>query len=103
MAERKLACVIAAGGTAGHVDPALAVGEALRRRGVSVSFAGSPDRAEARLVPEAGVEFDPFKLLGFPRKPGLALVRAVGRAAVAPSPCLKIHERRTPDGVLGGG
>jgi UDP-N-acetylglucosamine--N-acetylmuramyl-(pentapeptide) pyrophosphoryl-undecaprenol N-acetylglucosamine transferase len=103
MAERKLACVIAAGGTAGHVDPALAVGEALRRRGVSVSFAGSPDRAEARLVPEAGFEFDPFNVLGFPRKPGPALLRAVGRAAVAPSACLKILERRKPDVVLGGG
>src|SRR5438445_12432065 len=100
MAERKLACVIAAGGTAGHVDPALAVGEALRRRGVSVSFAGSPDRAEARLVPEAGFEFDPFRVLGFPRKPGLQLVRAVGRAAVVPSACLKHLETRKPDIVL---
>src|SRR5436190_11830676 len=103
MAERKLACVIAAGGTAGHVDPALAVGEALRRRGVSVSFAGSPDRAEARLVPEAGFEFDAFKVLGFPRRPGPALARAIGRAAVAPSACVKIVERRKPDVVLGGG
>jgi UDP-N-acetylglucosamine--N-acetylmuramyl-(pentapeptide) pyrophosphoryl-undecaprenol N-acetylglucosamine transferase len=85
------------------VDPALAVGEALRRRGVSVSFAGSPDRAEARLVPEAGFEFDPFKVLGFPRKPGVELVRAVGHAAVAPAACVKIIERRKPDVVLGGG
>jgi UDP-N-acetylglucosamine--N-acetylmuramyl-(pentapeptide) pyrophosphoryl-undecaprenol N-acetylglucosamine transferase len=85
------------------VDPALAVGEALRRRDVSVSFAGSPDRAEARLVPQAGFEFDPFRVLGFPRKPGPQLVRAVGRAVVAPSACLKILERRKPDIVLGGG
>ena len=68
-----------------------------------MSFAGSPDRAEARLVPAAGFEFDPFKVLGFPRKPGPALVRAVGRAAVAPSACVKILERRKPDVVLGGG
>ncbi len=68
-----------------------------------MSFAGSPDRAEARLVPEAGFEFDPFKVLGFPRKPGPALVRAIGRAAVAPSACVKILERRKPDVVLGGG
>ena len=47
----QLRCVIAAGGTAGHVLPSLAIAEALRNRGVSVSFAGSPDRIEARLVP----------------------------------------------------
>ena len=45
--------------------------EALRARGVSVSFAGSPDRIEARLVPEAGFPFDPFRVSGLPRRPGL--------------------------------
>jgi UDP-N-acetylglucosamine--N-acetylmuramyl-(pentapeptide) pyrophosphoryl-undecaprenol N-acetylglucosamine transferase len=70
---------------------------------VSVSFAGSPDRAEARLVPNAGFEFDPFRVLGFPRRPGIALARALGRAAVAPVACLRILDRRRPDVVLGGG
>ena len=75
--RRELRCVIAAGGTAGHVLPSLAVAEALRARGVLVSFAGSPDRIEARLVPEAGFEFDAFRVAGLPRRPGLALVRAL--------------------------
>ena len=75
-----LACLIAAGGTAGHVKPALAVAQALRARGVRVTFAGSPDRVEAELVPEAGFEFDPFRVSGFPRRPGLALARSLGRA-----------------------
>ena len=44
----------------GHVLPSLAVAEALRERGVHVTFAGSPDRVEARLVPEAGYELDTF-------------------------------------------
>ena len=54
-------CLIAAGGTAGHVLPALAVAEALSARGARVTFAGSPDRVEARLVPEAGYELDTFR------------------------------------------
>ena len=69
-------CLIAAGGTAGHVRPALAVAEALRERGARVTFAGSPDRVESRLVPEAGFELDTFAISGFPRRPGIDLVRA---------------------------
>ena len=68
--ERQLRCLIAAGGTVGHVAPALAVAEALQRRGVLVTFAGSPDRVEARLVPERGYAFDAFSVSGLPRRPG---------------------------------
>src|SRR5262245_34188698 len=97
--QRALKCLIAAGGTAGHVLPSLAVAEALRSRGVSVSFAGSPDRAEARLVPEAGYELDTFRVSGLPRRPGAALVRSLGRAARAPFACSQILARRRPNVV----
>ncbi len=82
----ELRCLIAAGGTAGHVLPALAVADEVRARGVSVSFAGSPERVEARLVPEAGYEFDTFRVSGLPRRPGPALVRALARAVTAMGP-----------------
>src|SRR5438477_6502361 len=101
--ERQLRFLIAAGGTVGHVAPALAVAEALRRRGGLVTFAGSPDRIEAQLVPERGYEFDPFVVSGFPRRPGPALARAVGRAVAAPAACLRILAKRRPDVVLGAG
>src|ERR671910_739873 len=68
-ASRKPKCLIAAGGTAGHVLPAIAVAEALAARGADVSFAGTPDHIEARLVPAAGFELDTFKVEGFPRRP----------------------------------
>ena len=100
---RKLKCLIAAGGTAGHVLPSLAVAEALVARGATVTFAGSPDRAEARLVPEAGFELDTFQVSGLPRRPGPAQVRAVAKAMRAPKACKRILERREPDVVLGGG
>jgi UDP-N-acetylglucosamine--N-acetylmuramyl-(pentapeptide) pyrophosphoryl-undecaprenol N-acetylglucosamine transferase len=68
-----------------------------------VTFAGSPDRVEARLVPELGYEFDPFAVSGLPRRPGLELVRATGRALAAPLACRRILRRRKPDAVLGAG
>src|SRR5947207_9077609 len=75
--KRQLACLIAAGGTGGHVLPSLAVAEALTARGVRVTFAGSPDRVEARLVPESGYAFDAFTISGLPRRPGPRLARAL--------------------------
>jgi UDP-N-acetylglucosamine--N-acetylmuramyl-(pentapeptide) pyrophosphoryl-undecaprenol N-acetylglucosamine transferase len=79
------------------------VAEALRRRGVRVTFAGSPERAEARLVPEAGYELDTFRVEGLPRRPGPALVRALVTAARAPFACARILRARRPHVVLGGG
>jgi UDP-N-acetylglucosamine--N-acetylmuramyl-(pentapeptide) pyrophosphoryl-undecaprenol N-acetylglucosamine transferase len=68
-----------------------------------VTFAGSPDRVEARLVPEAGYELDTFAISGFPRSPSPALLRALMRAGAAPQACRRILRRRRPDVVLGGG
>jgi UDP-N-acetylglucosamine--N-acetylmuramyl-(pentapeptide) pyrophosphoryl-undecaprenol N-acetylglucosamine transferase len=101
--EQQLRFLIAAGGTVGHVAPALAVAEALRRRDGLVTFAGSPDRVEARLVPELGYEFDAFAVSGLPRRPGPQLARAAGQAAAAPLACLRILGRRRPNAVLGAG
>jgi UDP-N-acetylglucosamine--N-acetylmuramyl-(pentapeptide) pyrophosphoryl-undecaprenol N-acetylglucosamine transferase len=68
-----------------------------------VTFAGSPERVEAQLVPEAGYELDPFPVSGMPRRPSPALLRAGARAAAAPFRCSRILARRRPDVVLGGG
>jgi UDP-N-acetylglucosamine--N-acetylmuramyl-(pentapeptide) pyrophosphoryl-undecaprenol N-acetylglucosamine transferase len=85
------------------VLPALAVADVLRERGVNVTFAGSPDRVEARLVPEAGYELDTFRITGFPRRPSVALARSLMLAGAAPRACRRILRTRRPDVVLGGG
>ena len=68
-----------------------------------MTFAGSPDRIEARLVPEAGYELDTFRISGVPRRPTPALARALLLAARAPRACRRILDVRKPDIVLGGG
>ena len=68
-----------------------------------MTFAGSPDRVESQLVPEAGFELDTFAISGLPRRPGLELLRALVRAVRAPFACARILARRRPDVVLGGG
>lgn len=83
--------------------PSLAVAEALGHRGVRVTFAGTPDRIEAQVVPEAGFELDTFSIAGFPRRPSPALARSLLLAGRAPAACGRILRARRPDVVLGGG
>lgn len=67
MGEKRLEVAIAAGGTAGHINPALALAEELRDRGHHVRFFGQTAKLEGRLVPEAGFEFVPVVVSGFDR------------------------------------
>src|SRR4051812_24542024 len=94
--------VIAAGGTAGHVVPAIAIADALRAEGARVSFVGG-ERAEAELVPKAGYELDTINVEGISRSNPLKAARALGKAALAVQEARKILERRHADAVLGGG
>jgi UDP-N-acetylglucosamine--N-acetylmuramyl-(pentapeptide) pyrophosphoryl-undecaprenol N-acetylglucosamine transferase len=70
---------------------------------VTVTFAGTSDRVESRLVPEAGFPLDTFPVTGLPRRPSAAQLRAAWRASAAPSHCLRILARRRPHVVLGAG
>ncbi|MEE0456454.1 MAG: glycosyltransferase, partial [Collinsella sp.] len=70
----KMTVAIAAGGTAGHINPALALAEELRDRGHHVAFVGQSRKLEGRLVPEAGFDFVPITVTGFDRsRPWTAL------------------------------
>jgi UDP-N-acetylglucosamine--N-acetylmuramyl-(pentapeptide) pyrophosphoryl-undecaprenol N-acetylglucosamine transferase len=68
-----------------------------------VTFAGSPDRAESQLVPEAGYELDTFRISGLPRRPGLRQLQSAIRSLAAPWAAFRILGRRRPDVVLGAG
>jgi UDP-N-acetylglucosamine--N-acetylmuramyl-(pentapeptide) pyrophosphoryl-undecaprenol N-acetylglucosamine transferase len=94
--------VIAAGGTAGHVVPALAVAEALRARGAEVEFIGG-ERAEAELVPQAGYPFHRLRVIGLERRNPLKAARALALAAAATAKARRLLRRMDADAVLAGG
>jgi UDP-N-acetylglucosamine--N-acetylmuramyl-(pentapeptide) pyrophosphoryl-undecaprenol N-acetylglucosamine transferase len=94
--------VIAAGGTAGHVVPALAVAEALRERNAEVEFIGG-ERAEAELVPAAGYPFHPLRVTGIDRDSPLRAAWALLLAARAAGRARRILRAVGADAVLGGG
>lgn len=69
--------VLSGGGTAGHINPALALADELVARGCDVRFAGTPKGVEAKLVPAAGVPFVGFEVEGFNRRHPLTLPKAL--------------------------
>jgi UDP-N-acetylglucosamine--N-acetylmuramyl-(pentapeptide) pyrophosphoryl-undecaprenol N-acetylglucosamine transferase len=94
--------VIAAGGTAGHVVPALAVADALRAEGAEVTFIGGV-RAEAELVPAAGFPLHAIAVEGLSRSRPLRALRALALAAAAVPRARVLLKRLAPDAVMGGG
>jgi UDP-N-acetylglucosamine--N-acetylmuramyl-(pentapeptide) pyrophosphoryl-undecaprenol N-acetylglucosamine transferase len=95
--------VIAAGGTAGHVVPAIAIADALRAEGAEVSFVGTRERAEAELVPAAGYEIDYLRVSGLSRRNPLKAARSAVQAGRAVGGARRVLERRRADVVMGGG
>jgi UDP-N-acetylglucosamine--N-acetylmuramyl-(pentapeptide) pyrophosphoryl-undecaprenol N-acetylglucosamine transferase len=94
--------VIGAGGTAGHVVPALAVADALRAEGADVVFIGG-ERAELRLVPQAGYELRTLRVAPLPRRRPAKAARAalIDAGAVGRAGAL-LGELR-PAAVMGAG
>src|SRR4051794_28253225 len=94
--------VIAAGGTAGHVVPALAVADALRADGAEVRFVGG-ERAERELVPGAGYEIETLSVEGLSRTNPLRAGRAALKAVRAVARSVRLLRELRPDAVMGGG
>jgi UDP-N-acetylglucosamine--N-acetylmuramyl-(pentapeptide) pyrophosphoryl-undecaprenol N-acetylglucosamine transferase len=95
--------MIMAGGTGGHVYPALAVAHELRARGHEVSWMGAPDSFESRVVPAQGYPIEFVRVSGLRGKGLLTLLLAPLRLARALLDAWAALRRRSPAVVLGMG
>ncbi len=95
--------VIMAGGTGGHVFPALAIAENLRQRGQTVIWFGTRAGLEADVVPKAGFEIEWLTIQGLRGKGLVALLLAPFRLLLACWQAFRVLSRQRPRAVLGMG
>ncbi|MGH9303035.1 MAG: UDP-N-acetylglucosamine--N-acetylmuramyl-(pentapeptide) pyrophosphoryl-undecaprenol N-acetylglucosamine transferase [Acidimicrobiales bacterium] len=102
-ASSRIFAVLTGGGTAGHVQPALAIAEALVAGGhdkASVHFVGSKRGMEGFLVPEAGFSLDRLPGRGIERRLVLSNLGALGGLALASLRAWAVLRRARPEVVI---
>lgn len=95
--------LIMAGGTGGHVFPALAVAEVLRAQNVEVQWLGTRAGLEADIVPRAGIPISFISVSGLRGKGWLSWLLAPSKLTVAFMQSLLLLMRLRPNAVLGMG
>jgi UDP-N-acetylglucosamine--N-acetylmuramyl-(pentapeptide) pyrophosphoryl-undecaprenol N-acetylglucosamine transferase len=99
----KIRVLIMAGGTGGHVFPALAVADQIRSTGAEVSWLGTRRGLEADVVPKSGYDIHFISINGLRGKNVLTLLLAPFKLGVALSQAFFILLRLRPAAVLGMG
>ncbi len=101
--------IFTCGGTAGHINPAIAVANMMKERypDANILFIGATGRMEEKLVPQAGYELKCLPGSGLSRGKNLAAVKknlyAVKCVISAVGECKKIYREFRPDAVIGTG
>jgi len=95
--------MVLAGGTGGHIFPALAVAKVLRARGVPVTWLGADGAMETRLVPPHGIPLDTLAIAGLRGKGKLTLLGAPLRVARAVLSAVGVLRSRKPRAVISFG
>ncbi len=100
-----ISVVLAGGGTAGHVEPAMAVADALTalEPGVRITALGTARGLETRLVPERGYHLELITPVPLPRKPSADLVRLPGRVRRAVKQTRAVLDDVDADVIIGFG
>lgn len=95
--------LVMAGGTGGHVFPAIAVAKELQKQGWEIRWLGTKDRMEADLVPKHGIAIEFIEISGIKDKGILAWLKAPFAILKAVLQARKIIKAYQPNAVLGMG
>jgi UDP-N-acetylglucosamine--N-acetylmuramyl-(pentapeptide) pyrophosphoryl-undecaprenol N-acetylglucosamine transferase len=97
--------LLAGGGTAGHVNPLLALAEAIRQDqpDANIYALGTAEGLEARLVPERGFELLTIEKVPFPRRPNAYAISFFAKFAKGVRACRREIRDRKIDVVVGFG
>ena len=101
--------LLAGGGTAGHVEPALSTADALKELTATLGFdcevtmLGTADGLEARLVPERGFDLELIPRVALPRRPSIDILTLGPRLRSCVKQTEKILAKRSIDVVVGFG
>ncbi|NKY26730.1 undecaprenyldiphospho-muramoylpentapeptide beta-N-acetylglucosaminyltransferase [Nocardia gamkensis] len=100
-----ISVIVAGGGTAGHIEPALAVADALRRLddSIRVTALGTERGLETRLVPERGYPLELIPPVPLPRKPTADLLRLPGRVRASVAATRAVIDAVEADVIVGFG
>ncbi|WP_308015085.1 undecaprenyldiphospho-muramoylpentapeptide beta-N-acetylglucosaminyltransferase [Nocardia coffeae] len=102
---RALSVIVAGGGTAGHIEPAMAVADALRRLdpNIRITALGTQRGLETTLVPERGYPLELIPPVPLPRKPTADLLRLPGRVRAAIARSRAVIDATEADVIIGFG
>ncbi|OQY56792.1 MAG: undecaprenyldiphospho-muramoylpentapeptide beta-N-acetylglucosaminyltransferase [Candidatus Parabeggiatoa sp. nov. 2] len=95
--------LLMAGGTGGHVFPALAIAEALRAQGINVCWLGTQRGLEARVVPAANIDIKYISIAGIRGKGLLSLLAAPFKITLAIWQSVRVLRAVRPAAVVGMG
>lgn len=104
MDATRASIIVAGGGTAGHIEPALAVGEALtERHGATVTALGTPRGLETEIVPARGFDLRLITPVPVPRTPGMDLLKLPFRLVRAVREARAVLRDVEADALIGFG
>lgn len=97
--------IVSAGGTGGHIYPALAIIDILKKyyKDLDILYIGTHNRMEKDIIPNMGIKYETIEIYGFNKKRVLTNIKNVGLIFKGIKKCKRIMREFKPDLVIGAG
>ena len=96
---------LAGGGTSGHIHPAVAIADELKKQDGSteILFCGTEKGLESQIIPKMGYPFEVIRASQLPMKPSMKSIKAIREFLAGRKMCRKLIREKRPDVVIGTG